>query len=117
MSIFFLSLVVVNPVGPLLLKINSTVTILCNATDPVNHPAWYFIDKNNSVFPVDYNAPGNVIRNLTASTSSLSFRVVDFSIIGIQCIEVNDKPGDILRDRGRIIHLLFQGMLILYNTK
>ena len=113
MSIFFLSLVVVNPVGPLLLKINSTVTIHCNATDPVNHPLWYLIDKNNNVLAVTDNDPGYVIRNLTASTSSLSFRVVDFFIIGIQCTEVNAKHHDILPQRGRIIHLLFQGMLIL----
>ena len=112
MRLFFLSLVVVNPIGPLSVKINSTVTIHCNITDPENHLEWTLIHKNNSVTNAGH-APGFMIIYSTTSSSSLVFRVMDFSITGILCTEVHGIPGDSFQSSGRKVQLLIQGMLIL----
>ena len=103
----------VNPIGPLSVKINSSVIINCTITDPESHIRWTVHYKNNTALSI-YVVPGAMVIYSTSSSSLLlAVHVLGFTITGIQCSEFQSKPDQFSYRSGTLVHLKVQGMLIL----
>ena len=111
LCLFLLSLVILNPSGPIYIEINKPRTIFCSILYEGLFYNWNVMFKNSSARQVPYN------HDITITSASLviSITTEDTTIIGFECVGIlYIRPTTILISR--TINVTIYGMLILLKT-